>query len=313
MIRGIEKRDIFMDDDDRSEFFRRMGVLAEKTSTDVYAYALMNNHVHILLKSSLTGMPTFMRCLLSGYAQYFNRKHQRVGHLFQNRYKSVVCEEDLYFRKLIAYINLNPLRGGLVCSIQELGVYPWCSHARLMGQIRDNWYQGDYVLTYFGKSKAEARLNYVAYIEDELPHDRQDELNGGGLLRSHGGWSQVCSMRRHGDREMSDERILGSGDFVKEILDQAEDKLVRQLPLKEALELAQKDIEVACSEAGIPVSLLCSGGRNRSVTGLRLMLVARLVNERGLTYAETARQLGITTSAVSQMMTRIKRDEELAG
>jgi len=87
MIRGIERGSIVRDDNDRNEFLKRMGKLAKETATAIYAFALMNNHAHILLKSGSRGLPTYMRRFLSGYAQYFNRRHKRVGHLFQNRYK----------------------------------------------------------------------------------------------------------------------------------------------------------------------------------------------------------------------------------
>lgn len=98
IMRGIERGVIFKDNDDRSTFMHRMGSLAQGSGTSIYAYALMTNHVHILLKSGERGLSTFMRRLLSEYAQYFNRRHQRIGHLFQNRYKSIICEEDAYFQ-----------------------------------------------------------------------------------------------------------------------------------------------------------------------------------------------------------------------
>ena len=100
MIRGIERGSIVRDDKDREEFLNRMGKLAKETATAIYAFALMNNHAHLLLKSGPRGLPTYMRRFLSGYAQYFNRRHKRVGHLFQNRYKSIICEEGAYFDKL---------------------------------------------------------------------------------------------------------------------------------------------------------------------------------------------------------------------
>jgi len=90
ILRGIEKRKIVDDDNDRQNFVTRMGKKAKDTGTSIYAWALMNNHAHILLRSSDIGLPTFMRRFLSGYAVSYNRKHKRYGHLFQNRYKSIV-------------------------------------------------------------------------------------------------------------------------------------------------------------------------------------------------------------------------------
>jgi putative transposase len=110
MIRGIEQRRIVNDDQDRREFVQRLGALAEETQTLVYAWALMSNHAHLLVCSGPLGLATFMRRLLTGYAVSYNRRHRRHGHLFQNRYKSIVCEGDSYFTELVRYIHLNPLR-----------------------------------------------------------------------------------------------------------------------------------------------------------------------------------------------------------
>ena len=96
MLRGIEKSTLFRDDEDRKDFLARVGDLTEKTKTRILAWVLMDNHVHFLLISGPEGISSFMRKLLTGYAIRFNRKHQRSGHLFQNRYKSIVCEKDPY-------------------------------------------------------------------------------------------------------------------------------------------------------------------------------------------------------------------------
>lgn len=110
MIRGIEGGRIFHDDEDRGNFLGRVGQVVERTGTRIVAWVLMDNHVHLLLFSGPAGVSTFMRRLLTGYAVWFNRRHQRFGHLFQNRYKSIVCEEDssfFLFRFPICLANLS--------------------------------------------------------------------------------------------------------------------------------------------------------------------------------------------------------------
>jgi REP element-mobilizing transposase RayT len=88
IARGIEKRDIFWDDHDRNNFLERLGTIIDESDTRCYAWALLPNHIHLLLRTGLTSISTVMRRLLTGYAQQFNRRHRRYGHLFQNRYKS---------------------------------------------------------------------------------------------------------------------------------------------------------------------------------------------------------------------------------
>jgi REP element-mobilizing transposase RayT len=101
IVRGIEKRKIVSDNRDRENFVSRMGTIASETGTTIYAWALMINHAHIFLRSSPSGLPQYMRRLLTGYAVSYNRRHRRHGHLFQNRYKSIVCEEEPYFKQLV--------------------------------------------------------------------------------------------------------------------------------------------------------------------------------------------------------------------
>ena len=102
IIRGLERGTIVRDDADREAFVTRLGDLAQATGTAIYAWAVLPNHAHLLVRSGPAGLPRFMRRLLTGYAVTFNRRHQRVGYLFQNRYKSIVCEEDAYSRNSCA-------------------------------------------------------------------------------------------------------------------------------------------------------------------------------------------------------------------
>ena len=302
MIRGIEQGSIIRDDTDRKAFVDRMGMLAKGSGTSIYAFALMTNHAHILLKSGTNGLPTYMRRLLSGYAQFFNRRHKRVGHLFQNRYKSIICEEEAYFDKLVAYIHLNPMRAGLVESLAQLAMYPWSGHAVLMNKVSYEWIDRDYVLQFFGRTAISARMAYLEFLEEEMGIDRKEELSGGGLIRSQGGWSKVLSMRKSGEKALGDERILGGDDFVREVLNEAEGRTDIVHPEHERLEQFAKAIEEACEVAGVTITLLRSGSKIGVLPSLRRELAKTAVNEYGISLAETARQLGVTTNAVSYML-----------
>src|SRR4030042_4532668 len=131
MARGIEQGLIFRDYRDREDLIRRLSELTLKQAWSIYAWALMPNHFHLLVRSGKNPLSQNMRALMSGYAGYFNRRHNRHGHLFQNRYKSIVCEEEPYFLELVRYLHLNPLRAGVVKSIAALDVHPWCGHAAI--------------------------------------------------------------------------------------------------------------------------------------------------------------------------------------
>lgn len=225
MVRGIERRDLFVDDGDCENLLDRLEYLVPLTGTACYAWALLPNHVHFLLRSGEEGLALLMRRVLTGYAVSFNQRHGRKGHLFQNRYKSVVCQEDSYFKELVRYIHLNPLRAALVDNLRSLDTYPYCGHGPLLGKRTCAWQDVDYVLSYFGKDADEARRAYRAFVQEGLGQGRRPELVGGGLVRSHGGWAQVKAARKRSrDPLKSDERILGDGSFVEALLQRAEAK-----------------------------------------------------------------------------------------
>jgi REP element-mobilizing transposase RayT len=304
IVRGIEKRDIVNDDQDRDTFVSRMGKVATMTGTTIYAWALMTNHAHILLKSGDPGLSLFMRKFLTGYSVYFNRRHDRHGHLFQNRYKSIVCEEEPYFLRLVSYIHLNPLRAGLVRTFEELEHYPWCGHKVLMHNGESDWQDRDYVLGYFGSKEDAARKAYLEFIMQESRLGRQSELTGGGLIRSAGGWSEVLSMRQRGERQFSDERILGSGEFAEEIIKEADASVKDMMPVSKRLSDAEEAIERCCESNNVSRQALQGGSRRRACSVVRNRLSRLFVLELGLSYAETGRMLGISASAVSQIVTR---------
>jgi REP element-mobilizing transposase RayT len=193
MIRGIERRRIVEDEQDRRDFVLRLGKLASETSTSIYAWALLSNHAHILLSSGPLGLAKFMRRFLTGYAVSYNLRHHRHGHVFQNRYKSIVCDGDSYFTELVRYIHLNPLRVKLVKDLKGLEHYPYCGHGAILGTVKNDWQDRHSVLAQFGSRAGDAQGGYRRFVEEGVALGRRAELVGGGLVRSVGGWSEVKS------------------------------------------------------------------------------------------------------------------------
>src|SRR5574341_1073071 len=120
MVRGLERRAIFRDDVDRADFVARLAGLAARGTVTVYAWALPPDHAHLLLRTGTRPLARSMRSLLTGYAGALTRRHHRVGHLFQNRYKSVVVEAEPYLLELVRYLHLNPLRARVVPDLPAL-------------------------------------------------------------------------------------------------------------------------------------------------------------------------------------------------
>lgn len=135
MARAGDRQLLFRDDHDREDFVQRIATLADVRSLIVYAWVLLPNHFHLLAQTGSQPLARSMRSLLTGYAGAFNRRHHRRGHLFQNRYKSIVCEEEAYLLELVRYLHLNPLRAGIVSDLEALARYatvdmPPCSAIR---------------------------------------------------------------------------------------------------------------------------------------------------------------------------------------
>jgi REP element-mobilizing transposase RayT len=283
-----------------------MGDLAQETGTSIYAWSVMTNHAHILLKSGPQGLPQFMRRFLTGYAITYNLRHRRKGHLFQNRYKSIVCDEDVYFQELVRYIHLNPLRAKIVKNLTELDRYPWCGHSVIMAKKKREWQGRDYVLLWFGKKEAEAKKAYRQYVKEGIEQGRREDLVGGGLVRTLGGWSQVLSLRKSNDKVLSDERILGSGEFVERIIDETDGRIKCQVSINERRINAEKAIREICKKEGINIEELRGGSRRERMSQIRSNLAIEFVENYGLTLAEAGRQLGVSTSAISKIFMRSK-------
>ena len=163
-------------DQDRDNFVERLGNIVTETQTFCFAWALIPNHAHILLRTGQTPLATVMRRLLTGYAVSYNRRHRRHGRLFQNRYKSILCQEDAYLLELVRYIHLNPLRAKIVKTLKDSDKYPYSGHSALMGKIKRNFQDTGYVLQLFGKKVRAARRAYRTYVEKGIAQGRRSEL-----------------------------------------------------------------------------------------------------------------------------------------
>ena len=180
--RGIEKRPIFLDDVDRKSFLDRIGKNLPKWGMRCFAWSLMPNHFHLLLQSDKGCLPSFMHCVLTGYSIRFNERHQRVGHLFQNRYMSPVVCKDGYFRDVVRYIHLNPVRSEIVRSIPELEEYPWTGHRHIIRGGPPAWQDTGLLQTEFDDPRDATGWvrRYREYIEKGpevpfQPHVVEDE------------------------------------------------------------------------------------------------------------------------------------------
>lgn len=302
MGRGIERNNIFLNNKDRNDFIDRLSLLVEGGSIDVYAWTLMPNHFHLLLKTKNRPLSSSMRKLLTGYVVNFNRRHKRYGHLFQNRYKSIVCQEDAYLLELVRYIHLNLLRAGLVKDMNGLNRSPWSGHSALLGKKERKWQNVKYVLSYFG-SKRDRKKRYYKYVKEGINAGQRPELvGGGGLVRSLGGWSEVLALRTRKEKQAFDSRVLGDSDFVQDVKSNLDDVIKKNLRISgQRLELEELSNRV-CKKKGVSLTELTSGSRRRELVNARRIISWIGVHELGYSGAEVARYLGVTNSCVTRLV-----------
>jgi len=307
ICRGIERRCIFPGDEDRKDFVTRLETVLAATGTPCYAWALMPNHVHLLLRTGATPISDVMRRLLTGYAVAFNRRHQRSGHLFQNRYKSIICQENLYLLELVRYIHLNPLRAGLVKTMAALAEIADSGHRQLLGLTEQGVVSTDEVLALFSSDTATARRQYAAFVADGAEQGERLELMGGGLIRNP--VKQVPRDAPVDTRTTSDPRILGAGEFVEAILQRADEQLTRRQRYQ-AAGIGLETLAACVSELLlIEAEQIYLAGKQPRRVQARSLFCYWAVRELGHTATALARRLGISQPAVSQA---VRRGEKMA-
>ena len=298
--RGMDRGKLFWDESDYHNFIKRLAANLLESKTNCFAWSLMPNHIHLVLSTGTTPLCRLLQCIFTGYAMSVNRKYGRTGHLFEGRYKSILCEEETYLLELVRYVHLNPVRAGLVETLNGLDGYPWTGHRTMMGLNDVPWLATGDVLGRFGTRISKARLKYVEFLEKGLKGPVNDmEIIGQGMKRlAEGGWESD-----HGQGDASDtyadERIAGSRDFVDKVLKEAGERERWRSKMVGNGWTAEQIIERAAKEAGIRAGEVKGNGKRRAQCLARHLACKWLVDDLGKTEVETAGILGLTQSSVS--------------
>lgn len=294
IARGIERRVIFGEDRDRADFLRRLARLLPETGTTCLAWCLLSNHVHLLVRSGPEGLAWFMRRVLTGYAVAFNRRHDRAGHLFQNRYHSVVCEDEPYLLELVRYIHLNPVRAGLVPDLWALRHYPECGHAAVMGSIPRPWQATHEVLAQFGGTTRVARQRYEAFLQDGL----HQGLPAAVLVRSAG--EPEPARAAVATPERATDHVLGRGPLAERVSRRSDQRVGRRKSGQALMQEVSQALHLVPEE-------VASGSQEQRLANGRA-IVAYLGRSRyRLTGVELSHVLGLSQPAVSLAAQRGQR------
>jgi len=304
IVRGIDRKTIFKSDADRDNFLERLKNILTYSDTSCFAWALIPNHFHLLLRTGRVPLSTVMKRLLTGHAMYFNRKHNRVGHLFQNRYKSILCQEDAYMLELVRYIHLNPLRAKIIPDLKFLDKYTYSGHAAIMGKKKNNWQDTDYVLKLFNPKLSLARGRYREYVKKGISVGKRPDLIGGGLVRSAGGWDALKGLRKIKAYMKGDERILGDSDFVETVLKACQDEFDRRYLLKSRGYDFDTVVDRVAKVLGMNRAEVLSSGRQPHKVQARSLVCFWASRELGMSMVQLSKRLKISQPTVSQSATR---------
>jgi len=258
ICRGIERKEIFKTSSDYRFLLRKLSELTSECGLRVYAFSFMPNHIHLLVKPEGVLLASFMRRLLTSYAVYFNKRHKRSGHLFQNRYASFSVQHGAYFLELVRYIHLNPVRAGIVSDVGNLSLWPYSGYGALMGRLNYPWLETDETLLIFAKRKRQARSLLQKFMHEGLLGKEEARPVEMRLMQRLGRGGPA-------DETLIDKRIIGDSVFAALILEKLNEH--KDMTIKESA--LEKLLESVASFYGLSLSELCSGSKRANVSKAR--------------------------------------------
>ena len=191
IARGNRGQKIFREDGDYRLYLKFLKEYKDRFGCCLYAYALMPAHVHLLVETGATALSKVMQVLQFRYTRNFNIKYRKWGHLFQSRYKAILCERDSYLLELSAYLHLNPVRAGLV---DDPSKYPWSSYPSYMSKEIGSLVDRDFLFSRFSGKRGVARREYEKFVKSRMGQGRRDDFY-----------------------ELKEQRFLGPNEFVEDI------------------------------------------------------------------------------------------------
>lgn len=273
--RGIERREIFSGEEDYADFLARTGVWLKKCESKCLAWCLMPNHFHFLVQRGVRPLSELMHHVMTGYAVNYNLRWQRCGHLFQNRYKAIICEVDSYFQELAPYIHLNPLRAKLVKDLDDLQNYKWCGHRALISGAPDGVVDAQALLAHYNSGGGDPLAKYMRVLREKAAEAERSE----------------AAVNARGSRP-----DLGKEDFLGNILRRAAALAVK--PCRDRGELLAETARLT----GVPRAEILRPSRLRAAARARAIYCCLCREQGGISGAELMVELKVNQSAVSKLI-----------
>jgi len=272
--RGNRRQGIFRDEKDFKRFLVYLSHCKVRFRFRLYAYALMENHVHLLLEVQKTPLSRIMQSLLFRYTQYFNRRYWEVGHLFQGRYKAIVCDKDAYLLELVRYIHLNPVRARVVKAPED---YEWTGHLSYLTKREEELIDDGLVLDQFGRDRSSATRRYRTFVAEGI--------TGGHETKYY---------------QVKDQRYLGEDAFVERV------QTERNEPEDWVYEIPLETISREVARAIGGEDELCSARRGRQGSRGRGMVAYLARSIAGYRVKEIADHFRRSSVTVSEAITKVE-------
>jgi len=272
IVRGNQRQRTFQDDQDRITYLQRLEHYRQRYGFRLYAYVLMSNHVHLLIETKCVGLSKIMQGIQFSYTQRYNRRHRKVGHLFQGRYRAILCDRDAYLLELVRYIHLNP---GRLKVPDDPWRYQWSSHGAYLGKRSPVKVDSQEVLRQFGSTVRAARRGYQRFMNEGMDQGHEEKYY-----------------------ETIDQRFLGDEPFISKVAERSEAKEVEIKGKKVGFARLLHAISDAHDVEG---QVLLQAGRQRQWVAVRAQLVYLGRQWCGLTAKELGRRLHRDASMISRL------------
>jgi REP element-mobilizing transposase RayT len=277
IVRGNQRQKIFRDERDRLSYLQRIEHYRKRYGFTLHAYVLMSNHVHLLLETGRVPLSKMMQGIQFSYTQLYNRRHRMVGHLFQGRYKAILCDRDSYLLELVRYIHLNPAR---MRNPLDPWKYRWSSHRAYFGGATPVTIETEPVLGQMGDDVGEARRAYHQFVKEGL---------GSGHEKKY--------------YQTTDQRFLGDEGFVEQVASKAKDKDIRPGGPRVKFE---RLLALVCKQHGLTEEMVTGSGRQKDWIQARRQLAYL-----GREWANlTTQQLGKRFQRDPSMISRLYKEYE---
>jgi REP element-mobilizing transposase RayT len=274
IARGNNGRKTFLDEKDYQVFLDGLGEMKRRTPFSIYAYCLMPNHFHLLVETGRVPLSVIMQRLLTRYVKLFNFRHHRIGHLFQGRYKAILCQKDAYLQELLRYIHLNPVRAKLA---REASAWKWSSHGEYVGGVKSSLIDKEFPLSLFHTEMATSRRLYERFVSDGFAMGHNEQFY-----------------------PLPSTPCLGEQAFIEDYLARVAKKTLAQGENRESIPLGKLTRGL---KAGLALEMLRSSTQVRKVTAVRREFVVKAV-KMGHRPSAVAAFLHCTPSAISKIIAR---------